>query len=270
MKTLHHFLALLLLTFLCSACDWKLKPADKEVQAQLISVIRYDQLEYRYLTTGDFSALQEMNTEYPIETRTLIENILNIGEVTDPEINTKFLKLYQDTTLQMLLSDTESLFTNIDDINQELSSAFAKLKKWFPNMEIPRIYSQISALDQSIVVGNQTIGISLDKYLGANHPIYKKYNYSNSQRQQMNREYISPDCLSFYLMSIYPLHNFDTCPQTERDLHMGKIQWIVNRALERHFYKGRAVDAVDKYMKQHAGISYENLLKMTYFSVFAP
>lgn len=270
LKKLHYFSILLLLTFLCSGCELKLKPVDEEAQSPLVSIIRYDHLEYRYLTTGDFSALQEMNTEYPIATRTLIESVLKIGDVTDPEINTKFLKFYQDTTLQTLLSETEALFTNMDDVDKELNSAFTRLKRWFPDMETPRIYTQISALDQSIVVGNQTIGISLDKYLGPNHPIYKKFNYTNSQLRQMSREYISPDCLSFYLMSIYPLRDFDTLPQVERDLHMGKIQWIVNRALERNFYKTKYVDAVDTYMKHNAKTSYEELLKTTDFSAFNP
>ena len=74
----------------------------------LLEIDRYDRLEYRYLTTGDFSALQQMNTEYPIETRTLIEDVVKIGEITDPDINTKFLKFYQDTTLQSVIAAVES------------------------------------------------------------------------------------------------------------------------------------------------------------------
>lgn len=40
-----------------------------------MKVERYDRLESRYVITGDFSALQQMNTEYPIETRTLVEDV---------------------------------------------------------------------------------------------------------------------------------------------------------------------------------------------------
>lgn len=253
---------------LCVSCEWKLKSAEEESQQSLIEVERYDHLEYRYLTTGDFSALQEMSTEYPIETRTLIEDILKIGEVTDPEINTKFLKFYQDTTLQMLISDTEAEFANMDDINKGLNLAFAKLKRWFPDMDIPNVYTQISSLDQSIVVGNQSIGISLDKYLGADYPLYKRFNYTEGQLRQMSREYILPDCICFYLISIYPFHNFDTCSQVERDLHIGRIQWVVNKALERHFYKSKSVSAVDAYMKRNTNMSYDQLLRITDFSVF--
>ena len=74
------FLALLL----CSACQLKLKPYNQEDQKMLVEVQRYDRLESRYLTTGDFSALQQMNTTYPMETRTLIEDVLDLGEVKIP------------------------------------------------------------------------------------------------------------------------------------------------------------------------------------------
>ena len=122
------------------------------------------------LTTGDFSALQQMNTEYPIETRTLIEDVVKIGEITDPDINTKFLKFYQDTTLQSVIAAVESEFANTEDLDHQFSGAFRRLKQALPNITIPRVYAQISALDQSVVVGNGTIGISLDKYLGPNYP----------------------------------------------------------------------------------------------------
>ena len=46
-----------------------------------------------------------MNTEYPIETRTLIEKIPQIESVDDPEIHNKFLRVLSSSTLQMLVAD---------------------------------------------------------------------------------------------------------------------------------------------------------------------
>ena len=91
------------------SCEFKLKPFDiTEGEHQRVEVSRYDRLESQYLTTSDFSALQQMNTDYPMETRTLIEDVLKLGEVDDPEINKKFLSFYQDSVLQTLISDAES------------------------------------------------------------------------------------------------------------------------------------------------------------------
>ena len=168
------------------ACDFKLPRSGKDDACAQIEVQRYDRAESRYLMTGDFSALQQMNTGYPVETRALIEDLLKIGEVNDPQINTKLLKFYQDSALQTLILDAEAQYANMDDINKDLTEAFGKLKQWLPDLPLPTVYAQITALDQSIVIGNQSIGISLDKYLGADYPLYLKY-YSREQRRLMTR-----------------------------------------------------------------------------------
>ena len=152
-------LAIIVTLYSYGLCSCGVGSKKDDEHKMLVNIERYDRLEYRYLTTGDFSALQEMNTEFPIETRMLIEDILKLGEATDPEINAKFLKYYQDTTLQTLLADSQAKFANMEDINRKFNDAFTKLKKWFPDMVLPRIYTQVTSLDQSIVIGNHSIGI---------------------------------------------------------------------------------------------------------------
>ena len=250
---------LLVASFLLSACELRLKPFEEESEHRM-EVFRYDRLESQYLTTGDFSALQQMSTEYPMETRTLIEDILHIGEVNDPQINKKFLTFFQDSTLQMIVSDAESQYANMDDINQQLNKAFFNLKGRLPDMPLPQVYAQIGALDQSIVIGNQSIGISLDKYLGEDYPLYKKF-YSASQLKAMSRSYIVPDCLSFYLLSLYPMPDFEQRSQIDRDLHIGKIMWVCNQALECRFFRSKYINMVDNYMKRNKNLTLDSLLR---------
>jgi hypothetical protein len=264
-KKIYYFL--LLTMILCMACEFKLRPNEDDDPDAQIEVQRYDRLESRYLTTGDFSALQQMNTEYPIETRTLIEKILQIGSVDDPEIHNKFLRFYQDSTLQMLVADVEAEYANMDDINKSLNDSFDKLKKWLPNMAVPTFYTQIGALDQSIIVGDKSVGICLDKYMGKNYPIYKKY-YTPVQLESMGRNFIVPDCLSFYLLSINPLENFDSRSQLEKDLHMGKVMWVVNKTLGKQFFRTKFVSMVDSYMKRHKNMTVALLLSDDDYSDF--
>lgn len=243
---------------ICVGCQMKFK-ADEDENAPLVRVERYDRLEYRYLTTADYSALQEMNTEYPMETRALIEDVLQLGDATDPDINNKFISFYQDPRLQTLMTSAETQYANMDSINYQLNTAFTKLKKMLPDLKIPRVYAQLTALDQSIVVGNQTVGISLDKYLGENYQGYKPF-YSAEQRRTMSREYIVPDCIFFYLMSEYPLRSFEMRSQLERDLQAARIQWVANQALGQSFFTGDNIDKVSHFMKKHPKMSTEELL----------
>ena len=251
---------LYLITVLLTSCDFKLRPIDFfNTEETSVEIERYDRLESRYLTTGDFSALRQMETDYPMETRALIENVLRIGAMDDPNINRKFLSFFQDSTLQVLISDVQAEFANIDDLNEQLNNCFSKLQKEVPTLVIPRFYTQIGALDESIIVGNDIIGISLDKYMGSGYPLYKKH-YSSAQRQSMNRNNIVPDCMVFYLLSQYPLQNFDSRSQRERDFHMGKMMWVCNRVMGNQFFKMKFINDVDKYQKKH-GYTIQQLLE---------
>ena len=129
---------LLVVLFTCVGCQFKLSSDDVNENSLLLEIDRYDRLEYRYLTTGDFSALQQMNTEYPIETRTLIEDVVKIGEITDPDINTKFLKFYQDTTLQSVIAAVESEFANTEDLDHQFSGALQTTETGFAEHYNPK------------------------------------------------------------------------------------------------------------------------------------
>ncbi len=244
---------------ICSACEFKFKP-NEEMDTAVLSVQRYDRLESRYLTTGDFSALQQMNTDYPIETRTLIEKMLQLGTVTDANISNRFLMFYQDSTLQTLIADAEAEYANMDDINKQLKESFERLNAWLPELQHPSFYAQIGALDQSIVVGEHSVGISLDKYMGSEYPLYKKF-YSSQQRASMTRSYIVPDCLTFYLLSIYPMDDFESRSQLDRDLHMGKIMWIANKALNKEVFTSSYVKTIGSYMKRNPKMTVRQLLE---------
>lgn len=255
--------------FLLTACELKLKPYEDGGKNARIEVLRYDRLESCYLTTSDFSALQRMNTEFPVETRTLLEKVLQIGEVDDPEISSKFLRFFQDSTLLALISDTEAEYANIDDLNKGLNEAFDYLKEQIPNLPIPRVYAQIGALDQSIIIGDQSIGICLDKYMGEKYPLYEKY-YTYQQRESMTRSYIVPECITFYLLGLYPIRDAEKRTQLEHDLHVAKMMWVTNQALGTPFFNTEYTRVIDNFMTLHKGLTISELLALDDYSKIMP
>lgn len=257
---------LFFMMLLCVGCQWQLRPNDDDDEIN-VSIARYDRIESLYLTTSDYSALQQMNTYFPMQTRTLIEDILHIGKVDDPETYPRFLRFFQDSTLQRMLIDVQHEFADMDDINEALASAFENLKDEMPALELPHIYAQIGSFDQSIVVADGALGISLDKYLGANYPFYQQ-NYSKEQRRMMERSMIVPDCLGFYLLSLYPMPRNMVNTQEGRDQHMSKIQWIVNKVMKRDIFHSDLITAVDHYMRNNKGLSYDDMLRTSSKVIF--
>ena len=227
---------LMSIMLVCIGCEWRLNGSGSESET-IVNVERYDRIQSLYLTTGDFSALQQMNTSYPQQTRTLI-------------------------------ASAEQQYANMDDINKDLSDAFSRLRDMLPNIEVPQVYAQIGSLDQSIIVGNGLLGISLDKYLGSNYPLYLRedYGYMNEQRDAMTRDFIVPDCIGFYLLSLYPMPNDHDLTQLERDMYIGKVQWVVNQSMNKQVFNTLYTRNVGHFMKSHPNITTEQLLRNNYFA----
>lgn len=191
-------------------------------------IIRFDRLVEDFVTTNNVSLWQHMNTDFPIETRTLIEDVLHLGKIEDEGIENTLRTYYADSTLCNVRYDAARKFENISPIERKLGKAFQNLSHQLPDFVIPKVYTQNSALSESIIVGDSLIGISLDKYMGADYPVYKKYFYDN-QRVTMEPSRIVQDCLTFYLNHIYrPKRQPNThLNLLECMIHQGKIHWVV-------------------------------------------
>ena len=161
-----------------------------------------------------------------------------------------------------MLADVQHQYADMDDISQELEATFLRLKEELPEIDLPQIYTQIGSFDESIVVGNNTLGISLDKYLGADYPFYKAH-YTEEQRKMMDRSMIVPDCLGFYVLSLYPLPAYLQVSQTERDQHMGVIQYVVNKITERAVFQNDWVNQVDAFVKRNPQMTISQLLSVS-------
>lgn len=196
-----------------------------------ITVFRYDKLLNEYVELNSFSALQKMNTDHALETKFLIEDVLRLGQVNDTNINRKLKEFYSDPTLKALMKEALEKFEDMSGIEKELSKGFYELKREIPSVKIPRVYSQMSALNESVVVGDSILGFSIDKYMGQDYPLYKRY-YYDYQCKSMSPDRIVPDCFTFYLLSEYPLPWEEDHTLLNLMMHRGKIHYVVKKILD--------------------------------------
>ena len=256
------YFSLIVAMAICVGCQWNARVPEEDNGDEGMVIERFDRVESVYLTMADYAALSQMRTDYPLETRMLIEDVLKLGAVNDVDINNRFIVYFQDSTLQAIIEEVNRQYSDLDDVESQLGNAFDRLRQMMPALEVPRVYTQVGSLDQSIVVGNGLLGISLDKYLGANHPIYIRYGYTEQQRLTMTREDIVPDCLCFYLLSFYPLAPEDEMSAERRFWHISKIQCLVNEVLGRRHFSNETITLLEQYRRQHRSLPASDFLQL--------
>lgn len=221
---------LILIGMLLASCGISIGNVAEQKEEE-ISVLRYDMLLSEYVRSNSFSAMQKLNMDYRQPTKILIEDVLAIGTVKDDTISQRLQKFYSDTTLVRLLADVEVKFPNLDEVEKGLTRGFRKLKKEIPETKVPFIYSQVSAFNESIVLVDTLLGISLDKYMGEDYPPYKRFFY-DYQCRSMRPERIVPDCFTFFLLSRYGMEYNEGICLIDLMMHQGKINYIVQYLLE--------------------------------------
>ncbi|NDW13005.1 gliding motility lipoprotein GldB [Bacteroides sp. 214] len=195
-----------------------------------ISVIRYDRLQYEYAAFDSYAAVQKMNTTYSWLTQTLLQDVLGIGQVFEDGINQKMQAYFQDSTRLQLLIDVQEKFADISHIEKGLTKGFKRLQKEIPGIRVPEVYTQVSALNESVVIVDSLLAISLDKYMGTDYPLYSRY-YHPYQCSSMIPERILPDCFRFYLLSEYLFPDNLRGSLLEIILYRGKINYVVQEIL---------------------------------------
>jgi len=191
------FCLIMLLIAACGVGLWSLFVVEDSVVEE-VRIERFDRVLDEYVSLGSGTALHRMNTEYPQQTKLLIEDVLAMGQVSDPDVERKLRYVFLDSTVQILLDEVHRQYGDVSDLERDFQRVFEELRKKDPSFRTPHIYAQISCLNQSIVVSDSLIGISLDKYLGRDFPLYQEF-YSPEQRQQMGRDAIVTDAISAYL-----------------------------------------------------------------------
>ncbi len=205
-----HQALFLLLALLCvvGIGSWLLSPWDVlekggSGRGREMIIDRYDRVLDEYVSLNSYTALGRMNTQYPMETKLLIEDVLKLGKVNEPDVEQRLRRYYLDSTVQVLLDEVHRQYGDMSDIEADFNRAFEELKEQYPEFKTPHVYTQVSCLNQSIVVGDTLIGISLDKYLGEDFPLYADF-YTSEQRAQMNRDAIVRDAINAYLQYCRP------------------------------------------------------------------
>ncbi|MCR5819495.1 MAG: gliding motility protein GldB [Bacteroidaceae bacterium] len=260
-----------LFCLLLAAFIWGCKGAGTK---EKVRVDRFDRVLDEYVSLGSYTSLQKMNTQYPQQTKLLIEDVLDIGSVEEPDVEQRLRYFYLDSTVQLLLEEVHRQYADMSDIEEGLTLAFDRMKKEDPDFPIPHVYTQISCLRQSIVVYDTLIGISLDKYLGEDYPPYRRYFHAN-QLKSMTRDNIVADALTFYLLYSY------VSPETPKmdsklPRSIARVHWVVahilgipprnsipsNRDTKKDIDISPWLVKVDAYMKENPQTTVLQLLQM--------
>ncbi len=192
--------------------------------------IKIDRFEKKLFDLKSGSSLEDLKKTYPRILNLYSEKVIGLGSVDDLNYFQYLNKFLNDSTMTLVANRIDSIFPNLNDQEEELTDGFKHLKYYYPKAQIPKVYSQLSGFNQSIVVDEGLIGVSLDKYLGEDCDFYALL-----RRPVYLRENMTPNKIAQDILLAYGLTEFPFKPKArnlmEQMVYHGKILYFLQALL---------------------------------------
>ncbi|MFT5750249.1 MAG: gliding motility-associated lipoprotein GldB [Ancylomarina sp.] len=218
---------LLIMTCVLVACKSNILKVDVSDIDLDITIERFDKQLFDLNTGGSLEVLEKT---YPRILRLYSEKVIGLGQVDNLNYSQYLNKFLNDSTMNLVANRIDSVFPNLELQEEELEGGFKHLKYYYPKVKIPRVFSQLSGFNQSIVVDEGLIGVSLDKYLGKDCEFYALLGRPVYIRENMTPNRIAQDILLAYGLTEFP---FKAKKENlmEQMIYQGKILYFLQALL---------------------------------------
>ncbi len=209
----------------CNGCGML---SGKETSYEPVPIRRFDKDLYQLILVDSPERQQVLAHTYPRMFRVLGLSLFNEQETQSDEFFDRLVNYYSEPNLNKLYRDALAKYETVERIESDLGRAFGYMREQFPEKHTPVVYMHVSGLYQNVLVDDSLLSISIDKYLGADYPLYRDY-FDAYRRRGMTPDYVVPDYLTAWLMSEYPFSGNDNV-LLDRMIYEGKIKYVVHQA----------------------------------------
>lgn len=234
---------LILLTFLI-ACGGDVKDPielplrsdnqkEKNELRKQIKIIRFDQ-DLQSLTKEGFSEdTTEMYRNYGSFPDLFFSRIINVGNKKFPLFKENVLGFTNDPDIKNIFKEVNRQYPDLNKENEDLSIAFTRFTKIFPDTIVPQVFAMISGFNYNIAVSDSALAIGLDMYLGDSCRFYEWLALPDYKRIRMNRQFLSTDAIRGFLSATFENQNKDH-DLISSMIYEGKIMYLTESLLP-HF-----------------------------------
>ena len=187
--SMFRYVFLLITVVLLLSCkkESKLEIDVSDIEINTI-IKRFDQEFY----TGPVSKLPELKANYPYLFPSQNNDSIWVNKM-------------QDSDEQELFAETEKLYNNFDNEEEQLTNLFKHIMYYYPNFEPPVVVTLLSNVDynSSVVYADSLLFISLDVYLGKDSEIY--LDFPNYVKNNFTKEHLVVDVATAISQGQIPL-----------------------------------------------------------------
>jgi hypothetical protein len=132
-----------------------------------------------------------------------------------------------------LWDTVKKVWPDSERLQNELENAFRHYRHYFPDRVVPQVITCISVFNNSIIVDDSLLMVSLDRYLGANSAYYPSIGIYNYQARKMTPDYTTSDCMYAWAATEWDYNSagYGTKTLLNSMLHEAKLVYFTRRMI---------------------------------------
>lgn len=164
---------LLFTLYSCEENRFKVKIEEKEQQQLKLVIHRFDSAMYAVKYDRYKGGLAGVRADYGSFFDLYTARIVGAGSIEDAHFTERLQMFFDYPLFDSLHIEVRRLFPDAQ-LRVNLAEGFVHYHHYFPNAQIPVIYTFVGGVNQSIVIDDGMIGLGLDKYLGESCVLYDR------------------------------------------------------------------------------------------------
>ena len=227
MKKSFQLIPVLGLILLPSSCNKKNRfEIDTNKNRVEVKIHRFDKDLLAIDTTKINTGVDSLYSRYRSFLPVFVSDVLDTTAKDTTAVRNLFYKFLTDKTFAPVNKKALKTFTDVSDIEKEVSDAYTNIHYYFPEVKLPEVYFFVSGFNRSIMMNNQFIAIGTDYYLGSDYPAYIGLTYEYAIKN-MRRECLATDLVSATLFRMFPM-NSSQYRLLDNMLFRGKVLYLMS------------------------------------------
>jgi hypothetical protein len=192
------FFLFTLLLISCNGDRSRLDIDTRDIEISPVRIQRYEKELFEIAPDNLQPQLKAIAAQFPVFLDADLDDTLNIIRLHDFVTNPLNQQLYKKTL---------EVFPDLAEYERDFTEAFRRFRYFFPDKELPDIFSYVSGLlyENPVQFFNEDMIIALDMYLGSDMEAYRKMRLPLYAIRTMSPEYIVRDGIHEMYLYHFPL-----------------------------------------------------------------
>jgi len=195
-----------------------------------VKIVRFERELFEPSVDSVIASVPRFRKEYPLFFRRFLQ-LINVGQPGSQVFDQYFRLFITDDLNREVYRKVMEVYPDVHELEKKLTSAFKHYRYYFPEKDVPRIYTYISGFNASLLIDEGILGIGLDRYLGKDVVWYDRLGIPKYMQRKMVPEKIPSDCMYALASTEFPFAPPGDTVVTEnvinRMIYEGKLLYFV-------------------------------------------